>query len=353
MWVERLALQDVRNIRTLEIELSPGINVFCGDNAQGKTSLLEAVGLIARGRSFRSEDSRSMIRRGAPGLQAAATARGSGHETALLVELNGSGRRFHLNGRPVPPREYRGRLEVAVYSSERLRVAQGPMRERRAYLDRGAAALWPSYQQLLRQFERTLEQRNAALLVRSRDIESWDERFGALGGELRARRADYGQRLTAAMAEGFRPAGELYQVVVEPAGGDSRAETERLRGELRRLRGRELSAGRSLVGPHRDPVRLLVDAQPVEQASSGQARSLLLALTLAALDVYRAERGAPAVALLDDLDSELDDTRGRAVCARFGERGQALVTTAHAGWAAALDGARVFAVAQGQVTPRN
>jgi DNA replication and repair protein RecF len=351
MWVETLALEDVRNIRTLEIQLSPGINVFFGENAQGKTSLLEAVGLIARGRSFRSDDSRSMIRRGAKGLSAAATARASEHATRLSVELTDSERRFRLNGKPVAPGEYRGRLEVAVYSGERLRVVQGSMRERRAYLDRGAAALWPSYHQAQRGFERVLEQRNAALVARSRDLESWDERFSALGGDLRVRRAEYARRLTAAMRDGFRPAGELYEVLVEPLAGAREAEAERLRGELRQHKQKELLAGRSLVGPHRDGVRLMLDGQPAADASSGQARSLLLALTLASLDVYRVERGAPPVALLDDLDSELDDVRGPAVCARFGERGQALVTTAHGGWATALDNARVFAVAQGQVRP--
>src|SRR5262245_54363126 len=146
MWVDTLTLRDVRNIRALEVELCPGLNVFVGENAQGKTTLLEAVGLIARGRSFRSADSRSMIRRGMAGLRASATARNGGEPAELAVELDDAGRRLHLNGRPVTPREYRGRLEVAVYSSDRLRLVHGGMRERRNYLDRGAAALWPSYQ---------------------------------------------------------------------------------------------------------------------------------------------------------------------------------------------------------------
>lgn len=353
MWVETLRLQDVRNIRALDIELSPGLNVFVGDNAQGKTSLLEAVGLIARGRSFRNDDSRSMIRRGAQALCAGATAREAGHATELAVELSDRERRFRLNGRAVAPTDYRGRLEVAVYSGERLRVVRGGMRERRAFLDRGAAALWPAYQELQRSSERALLQRNAALQRRSRDLDAWDDRFARLGGELRVRRAEYARRLTAALDTAFRPAGERYEIHSdpEPEPGAAAAESERLRDELRRRRGDELLAGRSLAGPHRDPVRLTVDAQDAAEASSGQARSLLLALTLATLDVYRAERGIPAVALLDDLDSELDDGRGQAVCARFGERGQALVTTAHPVWAGALSGAKLFAVAEGRVQP--
>lgn len=353
MWVETLRLQDVRNIRALDLELGPGLNVFVGSNAQGKTSLLEAVGLIARGRSFRSDDSRGMIRRGAAGLRAGAVARADERRTELSVELTEKARQFQLNGKPVPPRDYRGRLEVAVYSGERLRVVRGSMRDRRSFLDRGAAALWPAYHHAQRAFERVLAQRGAALQRGGDDIETWDERFAALGGELRVRRAEYARRLTHAMASGFRPAGERYEIRAEPAppADAALAEAERLRGDLQRRRREERLAGRSLVGPHRDPVWLGVDGREAAEASSGQARSLLLALTLAALDAYRDERGTPAVALLDDLDSELDDERGRAVCASFGERGQALVTTAHPAWAGALPQARLFAVAEGSVSP--
>jgi len=355
MWVETLRLRDVRNIRELELQLSPGLNVFVGENAQGKTTLLEAVGLIARGRSFRAADSRTMIRRGESGLRAAATAREGAEPAELTVELDAAGRRFQLNGRAVPPREYRGRLEVAVYSSDRLRLVHGGMRERRAYLDRGASALWPSYHQALRSFERALQQRSAALLRRAGDLETWDERFCDLGAELRVRRNDYAARLGRALETGFRPNGERYGVRVQPGPAPDRAqERARLQQELQARRRDELGAGRCLVGPQRDAVELLVDGHDAGQASSGQARSLLLALTLAALDVYRAVHGAPAVALLDDLDSELDDARGRAVCARFDEHGQALVTTAHPAWTEGLPkGARVFSVTAGQVRPVN
>lgn len=354
MWVETLTLRDVRNIRALEVELSPGLNVFVGANAQGKTTLLEAVGLIARGRSFRNADSSALIRRGAPGLRAAATARDAGDGAELSVELDSDGRRFHVNGRGVTAREYRGRLEVAVYSSERLRLVQGGMRDRRGYLDRGASALRPAYHQAQRSFERTLQQRNAALTRRGNDLPAWDERFSALAGELRVRRSEYAALLTRALGEGFRPNGERYAVSTEPVppDGGAPAAAAMIHAELQQSRRAELEAGRSLVGPQRDAVRLTIDGRDAAEASSGQVRSLLLALTLAALDVYREAHGAPAVALLDDLDSELDDARGRALCARLGARGQALVTTAHPAFSGALPAdARVFAVAAGEVRP--
>ena len=144
-WVEELAVRDFRNIREAALELHPGLNVFHGRNAQGKTSLLEAVGVLARGRSFRTEDAPSMIRHGAGALLARGRDGASAGGAQLEVELRPEKRVFRVDGRDVAPREYSGRLEVVVYSTDRLRVVRGSMRDRRQFLDRQAASLWPSY----------------------------------------------------------------------------------------------------------------------------------------------------------------------------------------------------------------
>ena len=349
-WVRTLRIRDLRNIRDETVELDPGLNVFCGRNAQGKTSLLEAVGLVARGRSFRAEDSMSLIRRGAESLVAGADA-GEEAAAALEVQLLPGRRAFRVDGREVAPREYRGRLEVVVHATERLRVVRGSMRDRRQYLDRAAAAVWPTYRRELNEYERVLAQRNAALEARGRDEDVWTERLVASGARLRRRRADYAARLTAALARGFRPSGEAYAVRLPgPASSEDEARAA-LAEELAGLRPRERAAGRSLAGPHRDPVELLVDGRDVaEGASAGQARSLLLALALASLRVYGEETGRSAVALLDDLDSELDEERAGALCAEVAQGGQALVTTAHRAWAESLRPlGRIYDVSAGAV----
>jgi DNA replication and repair protein RecF len=337
VWVQQLRVRDLRNIREARIELGPGLNVFVGKNGQGKTSLLEAVGLVARGRSFRTDDATSLIRRGAGSLLAAAAAEHDDRGAELEVELEPGRRAFRVNGREVRPGEYHGRLDVVVYSSERLRVVHGTMRDRRQFLDRQAAALWPAYRAELRQFERVLTQRNAALESWARDADAWTERFVESGARLRMRRAAYATRLSAALASGFRPALERYEVRVRPAHASEADGQRALADELRQLGARERGAGRSLAGPHRDAVALLVDGQDAGAgASSGQARSLLLALALASLKVLCEETGRAAVALLDDLDSELDEERAGALCAEVARRGQAWVTTAHPGWAESL-----------------
>jgi len=195
VWVEEIEITDLRNLRHVRTGLGPGLNVFAGRNAQGKTSLLEAVALLARGRSFRTEEVRTLIRNGSSSLHARGVARHEGHAAVLEVELSAAGRRLRVDGREVAPRAYQGRLEVIVYSTERLKVIRGSMRDRRQYVDRGAAALWPAYRQALRDYERVVQQRNALLEMGGAGLEAWDERLIALGGTLRHRRSGYIARL--------------------------------------------------------------------------------------------------------------------------------------------------------------
>jgi DNA replication and repair protein RecF len=344
-----MELADLRIVRRASLEFGRSLNVFFGDNAQGKTSLLEGLALLARGRSFRTDHTPALIRRGAPALLATGVSVRAQGQTRLAVEVQPGGRELRVDGLSVAPGAYQGRLEAVVYSTERLQLLRGPMRARRQYLDRGGAALWPGYRQLLAEFGRVLAQRNAALAAGSGDLAAWDERFVSLGARLRQLRARYAQRLQEALERGYRPAGERYLVATPPAEARDEDAAERLRGELLRRAGDERRVGRSLAGPQRDPVRLRVNGEAAETASSGQARSLVLALTLAALDVYREERGETPVALLDDLDSELDQARAATLCALVAERGQAFVTTAHPGWTGALPDARRFEVVAGSV----
>jgi DNA replication and repair protein RecF len=352
MWLARLELRDLRNLEAVDIELGDGLNVLYGRNAQGKTSVLEGVGLLARARSFRSEDTRAAVRRGTPGLLARGEVRDGERPTTLAVSLGTDHRRLSVDGAEVPPGRYHGRFEVAVYSTERLRVVRGTQRDRRSFVDRSAGALWPAYRRVSRQFERVLRQRNAALEHGARDLEAWTERLIEAGAALRQRRSDYVRRLDSQLASGFRIAAESYSVAVEPELGPEAEVAHRglLGEELGARASAERHARRTLVGPHRDSLAFRIGSEDPSTASSGQARSLLLALTLASLDVYREETGRSAVALLDDLDSELDESRVAALCSSVARRGQALVTTAHQGWVTSLGHPlRAFHVRAGRV----
>ena len=186
-----------------------------------------------------------MIRRGAQTLLARADAGEAGREPALELEIEPDRRAFRVDGREVAPREYHGRLEVVVYSTDRLRVVRGSMRERRQFLDRGAAALWPSYRASLREFERVLAQRNAALESRGRDEEVWTERLRRAAARACAqRRAAYAARLNAALGDGL-PAGRR-ELRGGGAGPRRRARTKRAPGSREEI---DPAAARAGGGP--------------------------------------------------------------------------------------------------------
>lgn len=352
MWLSRLELRDLRNLHAVDIELSEGLNVLYGRNAQGKTSILEGVGLVARARSFRTEDTRAAVRRGSAGLMARGEVRDGDGSTGLAVALGHEHRSLRVDGSEVTPGRYHGRFEVAVYSTDRLRVVRGTQRDRRSFVDRSAGALWPPYRKLQRQFERVLRQRNASLEQGGRDLGVWTERLVEAGAALRQRRSDYVRQLDRRLSSGFRVGDEAYSSAVEPELGADAVPAHRalLAEQLAERATAERHARRTLVGPHRDSVSFRIGPDDPSAASSGQSRSLLLALTLASLDVYREETGRSAVALLDDLDSELDRDRVAALCASVTSRGQALVTTAHQGWVESLgQPLRAFRVEAGRV----
>jgi len=269
------------------------------------------------------------------------------------VEISPGHRRLRVNGLAVSASAYQGRLEVAVYATDRLRVVHGPMRERRLFLDRSAAALWPAYRQLLREYERVVLQRNAGLQGGARDLAAWDDRLVDLGAQLRFRRCRYVERLRAHLRAAPVSAVERYDVDLGPAAEppDADAHRQALLSDLARRHRDERRVRRSLIGPHRDPVGLTIGGEEAALfASAGQARSLLLALTLAVLAVYHEERGQAAVALLDDFDAELDEARASQLCQDLAARGQALVTTAQPAWGRRLaEAGRLFEVEGGQV----
>ncbi len=354
MWLRRIGARNVRNLLDERVDLDPRLNVFFGRNAQGKTSVLETVGLISRGRSFRTEQTRHTIRRGASALLATGLVAGEGNPSQghqLELELRADGRALRLDGHAVRAAEYFGRLDVVVYSGERLRIIHGGRRARRQFIDRGAAALWPSYRALLRDMERVTQQRSACLERGGKGLEAWDESLVAVGAQVRARRARYVESLHGLLDTSFMPDGEDCQIASSHPEPDEERQRERLEAELQRQRPRERAARRSLVGPQRDEILLRVAGEEASQgASSGQARSLVLALVLASLELHRAERHTAAVALLDDLDSELDEERSQRFCGRVVELAQVLVTTAHPAWARGLPhGGRLFEVEGGRV----
>lgn len=336
MRVDRLWLTDFRNYELAEFELAPGLTVVVGDNGEGKTNLLEAIGYLATLSSFRGTPNNALVRQGCERAVIRAEAEREGRALLIEAELAHTGRdRIQVNRQPLRrARDLLGALRVSAFSPDDLVLVKGVPGERRRYLDDTLVALHPRSDKLRTDLDRILRQRNALLRQsggRLRDeialtLDVWDARLAEVGEALATARVDLLERLEPLLAKAYD------QLARQPADvGVAYVSAWRdggLAAALAAARSDELRRGVSLSGPHRDDVALTIGGRPSRtHASQGEQRTLALALRLAAHAlVAEATKSAP-VLLLDDVFSELDPGRSEALLAHL-PSGQALLTTA-------------------------
>lgn len=344
--VGRLWLADFRCLREIDVELASGLTVLQGANGQGKTSLLEAIGWVARARSFRGVTDAMLVRAGADVAIVRAEVTTGERPQLFEAEIRVAGRNRILCNRQVVTRarDLHGLLRVTVFAPDDLSLVKGGPSERREYLDELLAMLAARYDAARSDFERVLKQRNALLRAGVRDEEArvtldvFDEQLVHAGAELTRGRLRLLERLVPAIADAYallaadeRPVTAEYvsessESPLTPA--DAGAVDELLRSSLVRRRRAEIDRGLTLVGPHRDELHLMIDGLDARaQASQGEQRTLALALRLAGHLVVRELAGAAPVLLLDDVFSELDAHRAAALVHNL-PPGQTLLTTA-------------------------
>ena len=348
--VGHLWLADFRCLRQVDVELGTGLTVLHGANGQGKTSLLEAIGWVARARSFRGVPDAMLVRAGASEAIVRAEVTTGDRRQLFEAEVRSAGRnRVLCNRQPVArARDLHGLLRVTVFAPDDLALVKGGPSERRDFLDELLAMLAARYDAARADYEKVLKQRNALLRSGIRDDEAgvtldvFDDQLVRSGAELTRGRLRLLERLGPAVADAYarlaldsRPVTVSYVSESSPAPLTAEDATpalveQQLRDALARRRRAELDRGLTLVGPHRDELRLQIDGLDARhQASQGEQRTLAFALRLAGHLVVRELVGVVPVLLLDDVFSELDQQRAAALV-RHLPPGQTLITTAGA-----------------------
>lgn len=356
--LRRLWLRAFRNYDRADLEVGPGITALVGPNASGKSNLLEAIYLIATGRSYRTSDEAEAIRWGETTARVRALVTRRAYDEELDVTLAAeSGRetiRMRVNGAPVARGGLLGRLPVVLAAPWDLDVVRGPAGGRRRLLNGALAQLSPAYHFALHRYHRVVAQRNAVLRRRTLEgLDPWDAQMIALGVRLTARRADYVRRLAAAATPWFeRLAGAGRLGVTYRAawpGGDDETIAATARAELARCRADELRRGMSLAGPHRDDLKLTLDRLPLRAGGSqGEWRAAMLALRLGERVVMAEDLGAPPVLLLDDALAELDAGRQRCLL-EVHDEAQVLLTATELPASRARGSLNVITVDNGQL----
>lgn len=320
MWLQWLHVRAVRNLRDVRLDLPEGLVLVVGRNAQGKTSLLEAIYLLSTGRSFRTRRVEDAIARDGGPLEIEGGVRTRLGETRLEVRLEPEGRRLVADGAEHEPGDYLGRLDVVAVTLDRMSVLRGPPVERRRFLDRGVAGLDPAFVRRLGEYRRCLGQRNALLRARGSDAEldAWDGRVAEAATRVHLGRRDYAARLAASLdgvASVTVPEGEALELGYRPSPPDvAGVAADRMESAfveaLARGRSRDRERGFTGVGPHRDELSIGLQGMDLRRfGSAGQVRSAMIALKLGKLVLQRGGKEDSPLFLLDDLDADLDEAR--------------------------------------------
>jgi DNA replication and repair protein RecF len=342
--LDRISVLDLRSYASLEAVFGDGPQLVVGPNAAGKTTLLEAIVLLAWGRSHRTSTDGELVRWGSElarveGLSGAETI-----EVALVRPAGSSGarKRIRVNGVARRAAGLVGLLRTVVFAPEEMLLVVGSPGLRRAALDQLATQRSAAYGRDLATYSRTLQQRNSLLrAIREEqagrdELRFWDASFLDAGGAIVAERLrlldDLAGPLARAHAEIAPDEAEATRLAVVYATNAPALPGETPRDALaRRLAetaDKEVWNGSTLVGPHRDDLVFTLDGRDMSGfASRGQQRTTILAFKLAELDLLTEQDGRPPLLLLDDVFSELDPERRSHLVRRIAALPQAFVTT--------------------------
>ncbi|MCU0690001.1 MAG: DNA replication and repair protein RecF [Polyangiaceae bacterium] len=356
---EQVEVRNLRNLEHVELLFDYTTNVVCGDNGQGKTSLLEAVYLAATSRSFRTHRLREIVRHGSEAAIVRARVHDSLGPREHLVAISPNQRVVKVDDqRPESIAAFAVRTPVVVFHPGELTLTMGPAAMRRTLLDRVALFVDPSghaagqaHKQAMRARQRLLQTSTGT----SRALEAYEHVMaeqGALWTRRRREAADLLLRAARAAFERMAPAGTSLAIRYEPSGGEDASAIRRRLATAREADRRRASA---CVGPHRDELVFELDGRLARtEASQGQHRLLTLSLKIAEMDCIRAVRGMNPLLLLDDVSSELDASRNEAFFELLGtRRDQVFLTTTRPEmlpvFEQKLGGAKVFELRAGQV----
>jgi DNA replication and repair protein RecF len=382
MRVETLDIEDFRNYRSAHLDLSEGVNLIVGRNAQGKTNLLEAVHCLSGLGSPRAADS-ALVRDGSErAILHAQVVRGERRLTVDIELRPGKGTRALINKTPVSGSRALSALTASVFfGPDELSLVKGSPDGRRRFLDELVVKLRPARDGLRREWERVLRQRNSLLKSAPRakgatlsTLDVWDESLCRVGSALTAARLEVladllpfalkryeavagGGRLDLAYVSSWIEPEFTEEALRDPSTIAEQALADMLKRGIGELRQRELERGMSLIGPQRDDVGVLLQAgvdvptmlDARVYASQGDQRTSALALKLAEHDLLTESLGDRPLLLLDDVFSELDPQRRQWLGDAIRSMGQTLVSSAEPGATEAARAGCVIEVAAGEI----
>ena len=365
MRIDRLDLENFRNMESLSVLPCESVNIIYGDNAQGKTNLLEAVWLLSGAKSFRGAKDADLIRFGESNTLIESVFFCGGRQQTSKIRIEGKKSAWLNDIRQDSVTSFAGIFTAVVFSPSHLGLVKDGPAGRRKFLDTSICQITPRYIGMISQYQRILLQRNTLLkdisyapsLMDTLDI--WDEKLSALGGAIIRMRMEYTRRLQKQAADiynGISMDRESFALSYRPFGLEEIQEgwtqkeiSSLLREKTGRNRADDLRSGASGIGPHRDDLEITINGRSVRAfGSQGQQRSSVLALKLAESRCIGDILGERPVILLDDVMSELDQSR-REYLLNHLTGSQIFITCCDKSYFSRLEGGRVFRMENGRL----
>ena len=340
MLLESIEAGGFRNLRG-KIACGNGLNILAGENGQGKTNWLEAIGVLASTRSFRTAKLHEAVSFDSD----LAWIRGDVRESPeivreLRVEIKGKTKTLSINGKKETINRYLPQLHAVVFNADELETVRGQPDARRRFLDAGIVSLHPPFVQVLGDYSRVIKQKNALLHAakESREpiaktaerLEPWNSQLTPLASRVYKARVRFIERINEVLEKKLFAREELSIAYLSSLEGKGDlADYQNLMAERLSLRVQaEVTAGHALIGTHRDDLELKFDGHDIRKfGSAGQQRSALLLLQLANISVFNATRGEYPLFIIDDIDAELDYERIGKLLEFLDGKTQTFVTT--------------------------
>ena len=370
MKLTELNLHHFRNYDEAQVEFSPQINVLIGENAQGKTNLLESISVLAMTRSHRTNNDRELIEFGKDAAQIKGTVQRELGSLKLELDIGKHGKKAKANHlEKARLSEYLGQLNVILFAPEDLALVKGAPTVRRRFIDMEFGQVSPKYLHDLTQYRDILKQRNRYLKqLQSHEaqdqlyLEVLSEQLAAVGGAIISQRVKflselegYAQELHQSITQGRENLTFEYSSAVKDVSALTEVElSEALMDLYRQNQSKEIFQGTTLYGPHRDDVRFLINHKNVQTyGSQGQQRTTALSVKLAEIDLMKNQTGEYPILLLDDVLSELDGARQTHLLKTIQDKIQTFLTTPGLSDVARnlIKEPRIFHIRDGQLFP--
>ncbi len=367
MYIKEIELHNFRNYEDIKVSFSKDVNIFLGENAQGKTNLLEGIYLNAVAHSFKTVRDRDMIRFDQDYCRVRAVAHYEGEDHISEIAIGRSGAKaVKVDGVKINrSSELLERLHIIVFSPEDLKIVKDEPGRRRGFVDRELCQIRPGYVSDLNEYKKILKQRNAYLREEYVDeavLDIWDESLIRAGARLvRERRAfidkiDVISRDIHGRISGGRENLSLsYETDIDPQKydklPDDMSEEDLFRQLLQENREKDRLQGTTRRGPHRDDIRIQADDVDLRKyGSQGQQRTAALSLKLSEIRLIQEETGESPILLLDDVLSELDNERQKYLISSLGDNQMFITTTDLIGSVARqLPSGKIFKIQSGEI----